>query len=456
MFTTNELSSYNYDDQPNKAYVAIRGEVFDLSKFGPGHFSLISKSDVYDYAGTDATALFPVQVSALCQGVDGTVNPAVTLDYTGKNSTDENAVYHDFRYFTNDSRPDWYFEMMLRMRTNYKKGDMGITHKTMKKYVDDDSRVMASLNGNVYEFTDYLAGGRRLLVPDGEDVPDDVDTSFMDQAVVDLFQNNAGTDITKKWLALDLDADLRQRMDVCLRNLFYIGRVDNRNSVRCRFSEYFLLVISLFMVAIILFKFLAALQFSRKKAPEDLDNFIICQVPAYTEDEGSLRRAIDSLATMQYDDKRKLLFIICDGMIVGAGNDRPTPRIVLDILGVSPDIDPEPLSFESLGEGLKQHNMGKIYSGLYEVQGHIVPFVVVVKVGKPSEISRPGNRGKRDSQMLLMRFLNRVHYNSPMNPLELELYHQIRNVIGVSPTYYEFILQVDAGMLLFFQLNFGQ
>ena len=46
--------------------------------------------------------------------------------------------------------------------------------------------------------------------------------------------------------------------------------------------------------------------------------------------------------------------------------------------------------------------------------------------------------------MVLMRFLNRVHYNLPMTPLELELHHQIRNVIGVNPTFYEFLLQIDA------------
>lgn len=46
--------------------------------------------------------------------------------------------------------------------------------------------------------------------------------------------------------------------------------------------------------------------------------------------------------------------------------------------------------------------------------------------------------------MILMRFLNRVHYNMPMVPLELELHHQIRNVIGVNPTFYEFLLQIDA------------
>lgn len=102
--------------------------------------------------------------------------------------------------------------------------------------------------------------------------------------------------------------------------------------------------------------------------------------------------------------------------------------------------------------------MGKVYSGLHEFAGHIVPYIVskyafhipslgivtyclslqvIVKVGKPSERSRPGNRGKRDSQMLLMRFLNRVHFDAPMAPLELEMYHQIKNVIGVNPSFYE-------------------
>lgn len=46
--------------------------------------------------------------------------------------------------------------------------------------------------------------------------------------------------------------------------------------------------------------------------------------------------------------------------------------------------------------------------------------------------------------MILMRFLNRVHYNDAMAPLELEMHHQIRNIIGVNPTFYEFILQIDA------------
>jgi chitin synthase len=206
---------------------------------------------------------------------------------------------------------------------------------------------------------------------------------------------------------------------------------------------------------------LAALQLGSKRTPELLDKFVLCQIPCYTEGEDSLRRTIDSLAALNYDDKRKLLFIICDGNIIGSGNDRTTPRIVLDILGIDPKLDPEPLLFKSVGEGSKQLNYGKVYSGLYEFEGHVVPYVlvfiptkiivyvyyrymVVVKVGKPTERSKPGNRGKRDSQIMLLHYLNRVHFDAPMSPLELEIYHQMRNVIGIDPAFYEYIFTIDA------------
>jgi len=59
-----------------------------------------------------------------------------------------------------------------------------------------------------------------------------------------------------------------------------------------------------------------------------------------------------------------MILVVCDGNIVGSGNDQPTPHIVLDILGVDPNLNPEPLSFVSLGEGAWQHNMGKVYCTL--------------------------------------------------------------------------------------------
>jgi chitin synthase len=198
--------------------------------------------------------------------------------------------------------------------------------------------------------------------------------------------------------------------------------------------------------SVIAIKFVSALQFGSKKRPSPQDKFVICQVPAYTEGEDSLRKALDSLTALEYDNKRKLICVICDGIIVGAGNDRPTPKIVLDILGVDPKVDPPALPFKSVGAGSEQLNYGKVYSGLYEYEGNVVPYLVIVKVGKETEQTKakPGNRGKRDSQILLMSFLNRVHHRSPMNPLELEMFHQINNVIGVDPELYDYMRMDDA------------
>jgi chitin synthase len=327
--------------------------------------------------------------------------------FSTKNTTDDNTQYHDFRFFTNDSRPDWYFESMVQMRWTARVGFVGYTPKEIRTMANTGSSV-GVYNGLVYDLTNYVQNPRGVQAPWGQDPPSNVDTNFMSEKVVDIFKLNAGGDVTKAINNLDLTSDQLARQKVCLRNLFTIGKLDTRDSGKCIFATYLLLILSIILVSVIGFKFLASISLAGMRAPEDHDKFVICQVPCYTEGDSSLRKTIDSLAELKYDDKRKLLLIICDGMIVGSGNDRPTPRIVLDILGADPNLDPEPLSFLSLGEGAKQHNMGKVYSGLYECKGHVVPYLVIAKVGKPTERSRPGNRGKRDSQMLLMHFLNKA------------------------------------------------
>ncbi|KAI9438359.1 glycosyltransferase family 2 protein [Lactarius indigo] len=443
VFSTSELASHSVENSPNNVYVAIRGEVFDLTQVARTHLRIVpvvSEKSILKYGGTIADDLFPVQVSALCNGVDGSVSPYVILNFD--NNTDTNSQYHDFRVFTNDSRPDWYFESMTIMRWNNRRGFVGYTPKEIRNMANS-GRSIGVYRGLVYDVTNYLQFPPATRAPYGQQAPQ-VNVNFMDGNVLDIFKYNSGHDISKALDNLNIDSNVLSAQKVCLRNLFTIGKVDNRNSPQCLFSTYILLALSVLMVSVIGFKFLASVNFSSPRAPEDHDKFVICQVPCYTEGDSSLRRTIDSLAQLKYDDKRKLLVVICDGMIVGSGNDKPTPRIVLDILGADPNQDPEPLSFQSLGEGAKQHNMGKVYSGLYETNGHVVPYMVLVKVGKPTERSRPGNRGKRDSQIMLMNFLNKVHFNAPMSPMELEMYHQIKNVIGVNPSFYEYLFTVDA------------
>jgi chitin synthase len=176
------------------------------------------------------------------------------------------------------------------------------------------------------------------------------------------------------------------------------------------------------------------------------DKLVVCFVPVYTEGEDELRRTLAGLVDSVYDNKRKLVFFVCDGVVVGSGNDRLTAKILLDICGVDPKIDPPALPFRSVATGSGQLNYGKVYSGLFGSADSVVPYLIIVKVGTENEQTKaqPGNRGKRDSQLLLLSFLHRVHHQAPMNPLELEIFHQLNNIIGVDPELYEYLYMVDS------------
>ena len=56
-------------------------------------------------------------------------------------------------------------------------------------------------------------------------------------------------------------------------------------------------------------------------------------------------------------------------------NGRHLPSFSI-FLGVEPTADPEPLMFKSVGEGSQKLDYVKVYSGLYEFEGHVVLYVL--------------------------------------------------------------------------------
>jgi chitin synthase len=78
-------------------------------------------------------------------------------------------------------------------------------------------------------------------------------------------------------------------------------------------------------------------------------------------------------------------------------------------------------------------------------RGHRTPTIVVVKCGMPSEAKdkKPGNRGKRDSQLVLMHFFSRVTYNDRMSPLDFDMFRKIQTLMGVTPDFFEVVLMVS-------------
>ena len=433
----NEVAQHQGD---NDFYVSFRGGVYDISKFWQINHSdipgqLADKTSMQGAAGQNMDAIFPPPLTAACHYFVQDDNVKLEANSTPAGTWAFDHVSGSQQGITNSAlhHANWYGEEFLPKMAQYYKGSLVYDPANVTTQ-GQQGREWVTINGKIYDLTDYF---HTLKVMNN--LPN---YSWLPTEVTQLIQSNPGQDISSSWgKTANFTASLN-----CLDNLFFVGIPDFRLTPKCQVNNYLLLAFSLVICSVILIKFLSALQFGSKRRPAPQDKFVICQVPAYTEGEDAIRKGLDSLTALQYDNKRKLICVICDGMIVGGGNDRPTPKIVLDILGVDPKIDPPALPFKSVGAGSEQLNYGKVYSGLYEFEGNVVPYIVIVKVGKESEQtkSKPGNRGKRDSQILLMKFLNRVHHRSPMSPLELEIFHQINNVIGVDPELYEYLFMVDA------------
>lgn len=94
--------------------------------------------------------------------------------------------------------------------------------------------------------------------------------------------------------------------------------------------------------------------------------FCICLVTCYSEGEAGLRSTLDSIAGCDYSDARKLLFVVCDGMITGSGEKKSTPDICVEMLDADPRFgNPTPMSYRAVASGQKEHNEAMVYAGHY-------------------------------------------------------------------------------------------
>ncbi|ORX77173.1 hypothetical protein BCR32DRAFT_270823 [Anaeromyces robustus] len=189
----------------------------------------------------------------------------------------------------------------------------------------------------------------------------------------------------------------------------------------------------------------------------------ILLVTCYSEGHDGIANSLDSLSETDYPDSLKLIIVICDGLVKGEGNDKLTSNIVIDMIDPGDgsnyhDDEPDPKSYVAIAEGKKRHNMAKIYAGWYRYAkyslGRKIPMIGIIKCGTESERNgpfkspKPGNRGKRDSQILLLGFLSRVMFNDRMTEFDFELFTKIYELTGVYADAYESIMMVDADTIV--------
>ncbi|KAJ3148814.1 hypothetical protein HK101_002113 [Irineochytrium annulatum] len=334
-----------------------------------------------------------------------------------------------------------------------------------------DSQTFIALNGAVMNPAAFLySPARSRLFPDGS-------------VILNAIMENIGRDATK---ALYMSPEAVDA-GMCLMSRYPVGFVD-KITPGCFTADLILDVSLVVILTLVITRFVVALVFywclsdrmyrpkpqrrvrrananGRNEADESgvgtlnevqvievegnaaQESYVMILVTCYSEGESSIRSTLDSLAATTYPDKKKLLFIVADGLITGSGNEKSTPDIIVDMMEIDPTV-PEavPQSYIAIADGAKQHNMAYAHGGYYNCGEHRVPTILVVKCGTPKEASsaKPGNRGKRDSQLILMNFLSRCVFDDLMTPLDYTLCHRITHLTGVRPDTFEYILMVDA------------
>ncbi|KAI8976111.1 chitin synthase [Pilobolus umbonatus] len=187
----------------------------------------------------------------------------------------------------------------------------------------------------------------------------------------------------------------------------------------------------------------------------------ICLVTCYSEGEQGIRTTLDSICMSDYPKSHTLLLVICDGLIKGSGETMSTPDICVgmmrDLITPADEVQSQP--YIAIADGSRRNNYAKVYAGYYRFDNETipeeaqlrVPMITIVKCGSPEEQDqpKPGNRGKRDSQIILMQFLQKVMFDERMTMMEYEFFNSIWRVSGVSPDCYEICLMVDADTKLY-------
>ena len=420
-----EVQMYNTPDKP---YIYAYGRYYDITTIYNDHIGkgLSRKADMDTILGTDVSAMF---------------YPAMNWDSACPNIPNPGPNW-DNLYGERDTRAFWphnaliadtnQIQDFLGMIRKYTKGNIVWGMQQVGNMANKDQRTVIVMFDNVYDVSSYMP----------------MSNPFFDDNMKKIFQTYAGADVSViMQKLLKQDPNYYTSVVNCMNHLFYIGGIDHRSDLRCRLSNWILVAFSGVMALIVLVKFLLACVGRRSKSrPERLDKAVIFQVPCYTEGTDELEGTFDSIAMCDYDYRNKLMIVVCDGIVTGGGNAQCTPELALEALFGEGNIpqDVKPLSYEAMGHGRRAHNLAKVYSGIWEKhEGHKLPFIVIVKCGYENEGDRAGNRGKRDSQVLLMRFLRRVYGNEPMTPLELEIWCHFEH-IGRSPEDYEFFTMVDA------------
>ncbi|ORX93162.1 hypothetical protein K493DRAFT_316151 [Basidiobolus meristosporus CBS 931.73] len=189
----------------------------------------------------------------------------------------------------------------------------------------------------------------------------------------------------------------------------------------CMFLDVVYIIFMVCAVGVMVLNVLAAIIVQRSGkiyrsplAPEVKPKKLLAlHIPCYSESKEVILKTVNSVVQSDYDDESKLLFVVADGNVTGSGNDKSTPRILIeDIFKCTGQA--EPLMYQSVGHGDQRLNKACVYTGYYSPDDEPerkIKYLLVVKVGLETEkgAAKPGNRSKRDSQLIVYNFFREAN-----------------------------------------------
>ncbi|KAJ1899215.1 ATP-dependent RNA helicase, partial [Coemansia sp. IMI 209127] len=285
--------------------------------------------------------------------------------------------------------------------------------------------------------------------------------AYFGEKLTHTLRSMAGTDAT---IAVSRSPALQQLV-ACWDAQLRVGRIEG-STVGCVITSGVTIAVTVILNAMLLIKLACAVLFDwafSLQLAKITKHFchggaatrvphVLVAVTCCNEDEATMRTTLDSVALNNYARSRKVVLIVADGQVAATGGDdaRTTPDILRSMIDVqAPPGSTVPLPYIAIGEGPRGYNAAEVVSGTYTSgNGITIPCILVVKVGTTWErtngVAKAGNRGKRDSQLIILQWLHNVLMNDHLTPLEFELCCAASRLALINPDQFEYVLMVDA------------
>jgi chitin synthase len=327
--------------------------------------------------------------------------------------------------------------------------DRGILSHTTNG-LNADGRKWIAIYDRVYDVTTYVDGVYNNVDADLQGDDDDPTTNnpgaYLTPTLNKVIMNSLNSDATDLYEALFGSTEYI----ACLEELFYVGLLDDNLDTFCYTLNIMMYVMLIFVATLMVIQFLASMVYicprNRTYTEEDVRSPVMVMVPCYNEGDNELRKTIKSVLNTTYPDENKVLFMVADGLVTGNGEDMSTPEHLANILGFDIDeFEDDMFEYDCIGV-THTKNRARVYHGILQKGHKFLKYIVVVKCGLPAEATtsaKPGNRGKRDSQLVTMGYYNRIHYGRELTELDSAIQRAMVD-LNLQADMVRFLMAIDA------------